>query len=218
MTVARLGITIWLSCRPAVTNRSSCSHWTRASCSWDLCRQFFITTRLESNLLQIVHSILQPGKRHKTFQLDPFKYWHFKKVISEKNFLACYVCFSYVRYYFNTCTDFFWKIINITAKSKECTERSWAFNIFLSTNPASFHGTPVSYLARSCLLQIESSALTMVLAWVKCMCWNWLFLRQTSTAFFLRSSRGTFDSAPMSFNSISAVTFTPRASINTHSI
>lgn len=89
---------------------------------------------------------------------------------------------------------------------------------FLSINPASFHGTPVSYLARSCLLQIESSALTMVLAWVKCMCWNWLFLRQTSTAFFLRSSRGTFDSAPMSFNSISAVTFTPRASINTHSI
>lgn len=87
MTVARLGITIWLSCRPAVTNRSSCSHWTRASCSWDLCRQFFITTRLESNLLQIVHSILQPSEKQKTFQLDPFKYYRFKKVISEKNFL-----------------------------------------------------------------------------------------------------------------------------------
>lgn len=128
MTVARLGITIWLSCRPAVTNRSSCSHCTRASCSWDLWRQFFITTRLESNLLQIVHSILQPGKIQKTFQLIPFKYCHFKKVISETIFLAWYVCYSYVHFNFNT--DFFWKIIIIAANLKRVQRNNESLTTF----------------------------------------------------------------------------------------
>ena len=72
------------------------------------------------------------------------------------------------------------------------------------------------YLVRSCLLQIESCELVRVLAWVRSICWNRPFLRQESMAFLHKSSRGTLDSAPTSFSSISAVTFRPSDFIIIH--